>query len=47
MGKIWSGIKKVLGTLTDILLVGRRAGWWKTRGGMPPPPKMRDPRDKT
>jgi hypothetical protein len=25
---IWGAIKKVLGTLTDILLVGRSAGLW-------------------
>lgn len=28
LGKIVSGVRKVLGKITDILLIGRNAGWW-------------------
>lgn len=38
-------LKKVLSILTDILLVGRNAEWWKRRGGIPKPPAVKDPRE--
>lgn len=28
LGKVFKGVKKVLGVLTDILLIGRGKGWW-------------------
>lgn len=32
MNITWSGIKKFLGWLTDILNVGRNNGWWDDKG---------------
>jgi hypothetical protein len=30
---LFGKIKLVLGKLTDLLLIGRSAGWWNDRGG--------------
>lgn len=30
---MWSKLRKVLGTLTDILTLGRKAGWWSKKHG--------------
>ena len=44
MSGLWSGIKKVLSVLTDLLNVGRNAGLWsiKLLGFKP---RVRDPRE--
>ena len=38
---MWNKIRQILGALTDILLIGRKQGWWKRRGGIPPTPGMK------
>ena len=35
LGKIVSGVRKVLGKLTDILLIGRQQGWWSQKNQLP------------
>ena len=35
IGGIWQAARKVLGILTDLLTVGRSAGWWDKSGGPP------------
>ena len=33
--KMWSSLKKVLGFLTDVLSLGRAAGWWNKTNTIP------------
>ena len=32
--KIISVVRKVLGKITDVLLIGRNAGWWSRKPGI-------------
>jgi len=32
---MWKKLRKILGILTDLLLVGRQKGWWKVRQQFP------------
>ena len=36
---MFSKLKKILGALTDILLIGRNKGWWKKGQDFPTPRK--------
>jgi hypothetical protein len=44
---MWSKIRKVLGVITDALLIGRKAGWWSKKHGpssnAPTPPDFDRP----
>jgi hypothetical protein len=35
--KALKGVRKFLGKLTDVLLIGRNKGWWERKPG---PPKL-------
>lgn len=37
-----SKLKKILGVITDMLLIGRKAGWWKKGQDFPVPNKYYD-----
>ena len=41
---MWAKIRKILGIITDILLIGRGKGLWKKDQDLPVP-GMRDPRE--
>ena len=35
LGGVVGKVRKVLGVLTDLLLVGRKAGWWNKNNQIP------------
>jgi hypothetical protein len=39
LGKVLGKVRKVLGVVTDLLLIGRGKGWWSEKNTPKPPNK--------
>ena len=45
LGGIVAAVRKALGKLTDVLLIGRSAGWWQKKPGASNAPRdLRPPK---